>query len=256
MGAYTSSLERDSEVRQFAGHGKACLGSAGGLTVLRGVFEPGWRWSNDVKPIAGTDSCQTHHLGMVVSGSMAIRLDDGTEITVNAGDLMDIPRGHDAWTLGDEACVVLDVSPEATRYARGRDASAGSPEDSYMTAIRRGYAAFNSGDMPTLQSLFSHDVAQHVPGTSQIAGQYKGIDAVLGYYGKLAELTGGMFRADLIDVFSDGEGHATALHQITATRDGVTRISRGTILFTFLGDKVTDLLQMSNDLPGDDAFFA
>jgi ketosteroid isomerase-like protein len=254
MTAHISNLERDGERRPFAGHGSAVLGSAGALSVLRGVFEPGWRWSNDVKPIAGTASCQTRHLGYVNSGRMQVRMDDGTESTLQAGDLFDLSPGHDAWTLGDENCVMVDVSPEATRYARkGATAPA---EDENMALVRRGYAAFNSGDMDTLRTILAKDVAQHVPGTSQLAGSYKGIDAVLGYYGKLAELTDGKFRADLIDVHGDGQAHVAAVHQVTATRNGVNRISRGSILFTFLGGKATDLLELHSDLAGDDAFFA
>jgi ketosteroid isomerase-like protein len=256
MGANISNLERDGETRAFAAHGHAVVGSAGGLTLMRGVFEPGWRWSSDIAPIAGTDSCQTRHLGYVISGRMQVRMDDGDEMTIQAGDLFDLPSGHDAWVLGDDPCVMVDYSADATRYARGRAADAAAPDDQYMALVRRGYVAFNSGDFDTLRSILAHDVVQHVPGTSQVAGAYKGIDAVLAYYGKLAEVTGGQFRADLIDVFGDGQGHVTALHQVTATRDGVTRVSRGTILFTFLGDRATDLLEMHADLPGDDAFFA
>ena len=256
MDAFVSNLERDGEIRPFAEHGHAVLGGAGGLTLLRGVFEPGWRWSKDIAPIAGTDTCQTRHLGYVISGSMQVQMDDGPALTLTAGDAFDLPPGHDAWVTGDEPCVMVDYSSDATRYARGRSAEAAAPDDQYMTLVRRGYAAFNTGDMDTLRSILAHDVVQHVPGTSQIAGTYKGIDAVLGYYGKLAELTGGQFRAHLIAVFGDGQGHVTALHQATATRNGITRISRGTILFTFLGDRATDLHQMQEDLPGDDAFFA
>lgn len=256
MGINISNLERDGEVRPFAAHGQAVIGSAGGLTLSRAVFEPGWRWSRDIAPIAGTSSCQVHHLGFAVSGRMQVQMDDGTEMIVETGDLFDLPRGHDAWVLGDEPCVMVDFSPETTRYARGRAAQAGEPDDKYMALVRRGYDAFNTGDFETLRTILSHDAVQHVPGTSQIAGAYKGIDAVLAYYGKLAELTDGQVRADLINVFGDGQGHVTALHQTTATRNGVTRVSRGTILFTFLGDRATDLLEMHEDLPGDDAFFA
>lgn len=249
-----TNLERDGEIRRFAAHGHAVLGSAGGLTLLRGEFEPGWRWSNDVAPIAGTSSCQTRHLGYVISGRMQVRMDDGTESTVQAGDLFDLAPGHDAWVLGDEPCVMVDYSAEATRYARGN--ATASPDNEHMTLVRRGYAAFNSGDFDTLRTILSHDVVQHVPGQSQIAGAYKGIDAVLGYYAKLAELTDGHIRADLIGVFGDDQGHVTALHQTTGTRNGVTRVSRGTIVFTFLADRATDLLEMHEDLPGDDAFYA
>lgn len=222
--------------------------------MLRLEFEPGWRWSNDIKPIAGTQSCQTHHLGYVLEGTMQLRMDDGTEQTIRAGDLIDIPAGHDAWVVGDLRCVTIDFSPDATRYARPAE-NLEPAEDAQMALVRRGYAAFNSGDLDALRSLMSRDVVQHVPGNSQVAGAYKGIDAVFGYYGKLAELTGGNFRADLLEMHGDRQGHVVALHQVTALRNGVTRVTRGSILFTFLGDKVTDAMELRSDLPGDDAFF-
>ena len=83
-----------------------------------GVFEPGWRWSEDVKPIAGTDSCQVHHTGICISGSMTVRYDDGGEMTIGPGDVVDLAPGHDAWTLGDEPCVILDTGVAA--YASPR----------------------------------------------------------------------------------------------------------------------------------------
>jgi len=251
-----TNIDRDGETRAFAGHGHAALASAGGFTLLKGVFEPGWRWSVDVAPIAGTPSCGTHHHGYVLSGSMQVRMDDGTECTIGAGDMFDLQPGHDAWVLGDEPVIMIDGSSEATQYARTRTAGMAAPDDKYMTLVRRGYEAFNARDMDTLREIMSHDVVQHVPGASQVAGAYKGIDAVLGYYGKIGELTAGTFRADLVEVYGDGQGHVTAVHQVTATRNGTTMIARGSILFTFLGDKATDLLEMHADLPADDAFWA
>jgi ketosteroid isomerase-like protein len=256
MDVRISNLERDGERRPFAARGQATLASAGGLTLMRARFEPGWRWSNDVRPIAGTESCQTHHLGYVLAGTMQVRMDDGTEQTLRAGDMFDLPAGHDAWIVGDEACEALDFSPDATRYARPAGENLEPAEDAQMATARRGYAAFNTGDMETLRSLMSRDVVQHVPGNSQLAGAYKGIDGVLAYYGKLAELTNGTMRADLIETFGDRQGHVVAVHQATATRNGATRVSRQSLLFTFLGDKVTDILELRSDLPGDDAFFA
>jgi ketosteroid isomerase-like protein len=256
MGAQISNMERDGEGRPFAAHGHATLGSAGGFMLLKGEFEPGWRWSTDVAPLAGTVSCQVRHLGYVMSGTMQVHMDDGSEVTVSAGDLFDLPAGHDAWVVGDEPCIMVDYSSDATNYARGRAAEMAPPDDQYMTLVRRGYEAFNAGDMDTLRTILARDIVQHSPGHSQLAGEYKGIDAVLAYYGKLAELTGGTFRADLVDVYGDGKGHVTAVHQVTANRDGATRVTRGAILFTFVGDRATDMLEMHADLPGDDAFFA
>jgi hypothetical protein len=74
------------------------------------VFEPGWRWSEDVKPLAGTASCENHHSGYVLSGRMHLVMDDGTEDDIGPGDLFDIPPGHDAWTVGNEACVLIDYA--------------------------------------------------------------------------------------------------------------------------------------------------
>lgn len=91
----------------------------GQFTLGRGVFEPGWRCSNDVKPIAGTDSCQVHHTGLCPSGQMTIKPDDGEEVTIGPGDVIDLDPGHDAWTVGDEACVLVDIVVAA--YAQPAD---------------------------------------------------------------------------------------------------------------------------------------
>ena len=185
---------------------------------------------------------------------MHVQLDDGTGIDIAPGDLFDLPAGHDAWVVGNEPCVMIDVSAEATRYARPGVTQ--PVDDKHMTLVREGYDAFNAGDIAGLTRLLARDVVQHVPGNGPLAHTYKGLDAVLAYYGQLAELTGGTFRADLLDVHGDGHGHVIATHQITATRNGTTRVSRGSILFTFVGEKATDLLQLHGDLAGDDAFLA
>jgi quercetin dioxygenase-like cupin family protein len=104
-----TSMDEPDEVRPFegdAGHVDIVNTEAG--PVGRGVFEPGWRWSEHVKPIAKTDSCQAAHMGYVISGSMGVVMDDQTREDFREGDLMIIPPGHDAWTIGDEACVVVD----------------------------------------------------------------------------------------------------------------------------------------------------
>jgi hypothetical protein len=76
--------------------------------------EPGWKWSNNVKPIAGTDSCQVSHLGYCISGGMKIYADDGTEAEIGPGDVFAIHPGHDAEVTGDEPCVALDFGCSAT----------------------------------------------------------------------------------------------------------------------------------------------
>ena len=103
------NLSAPEEVRRFP-HGHIDLVSVGGATVGRAEFEPGWRWSSDVSSIAGTESCQALHTGYVVSGRMHVRMDDGTEAEAGPGDAILIEPGHDAWTVGDESCVVLDFT--------------------------------------------------------------------------------------------------------------------------------------------------
>jgi class 3 adenylate cyclase len=80
----------------------------GELAIGRAVFEPGWRWSEHVKPIVGTQSCQVHHIGYVVSGHLHIEMTDGASLDVMGGDAFEIPPGHDAWVVGDEPWVSVD----------------------------------------------------------------------------------------------------------------------------------------------------
>jgi hypothetical protein len=79
-----------------------------GASIGRATFEPGWKWSTCVKPIAKTNSCQAAHYGYQLSGKLTTRMDDGTEWTSKAGDVLNIPPGHDAWVVGNEPVVVVD----------------------------------------------------------------------------------------------------------------------------------------------------
>ena len=117
-GLEVKNVGTPDETRPFADRGHADVLNVAGGTVLYGTFEPGWRWSEHVKPIAGTDSCQAPHTGYVLSGRMHIRMDDGSEAEVGPGDACVIPPGHDAWIVGDEACVMLDFSGMSD-YAKG-----------------------------------------------------------------------------------------------------------------------------------------
>ena len=76
--------------------------------VGRMTYDPGWRWSVDVKPIAGTESCQFHHVGVTLSGRLRIQMRDGIELEVGPGDVFEIPPGHDAWVVGDVPWVSVD----------------------------------------------------------------------------------------------------------------------------------------------------
>ena len=82
--------------------GKVEVLNLAGSQVMRATFQPGWKWSECVKPVAGTDSCQVAHMVYTLAGRMIVRMDDGSEIEIKQGDVTAIPSGHDAWIVGDE----------------------------------------------------------------------------------------------------------------------------------------------------------
>jgi hypothetical protein len=101
------SFGQPDETRGFP-NGQAEILRIGEAEIGRLVFQPGWRWSNDVKPIAGTESCEAPHFQYHVSGRLAIRMDDGTEFIAEPGDVTSLPKGHDAWVVGVEPAIVID----------------------------------------------------------------------------------------------------------------------------------------------------
>ena len=109
-------FDQPDEVREFP-RGRAEILKVGGGEVGRLTFEPGWRWSNDLKPIAGTASCEAPHFQYHLQGRLAILMDDGTEIEAGPGDITSLPSGHDAWVVGDESVVVVDWYG-ASNYAK------------------------------------------------------------------------------------------------------------------------------------------
>lgn len=111
------TFDEPEEVREFP-NGRAEIVTVGGAEIGRLVFEPGWRWSTDVKPIAGTDSCQAPHFQYHISGRLGVRMDDGTELELGPGDVSSLPSGHDGWVIGDEPAVVVDWYG-ASNYAKG-----------------------------------------------------------------------------------------------------------------------------------------
>jgi quercetin dioxygenase-like cupin family protein len=112
------SFDQADEVRPFP-NGRAEILKVGDAEIGRLVLEPGWRWSEHVKPVAGTESCTAPHFQYHVAGQLAIRMDDGTEFVATTGDVTSLPSGHDAWVVGDEPVVVVDWFG-ASDYARQR----------------------------------------------------------------------------------------------------------------------------------------
>ena len=101
------SFNSPDELRVFE-KGRLELVTVEGVSIGRAVFEPGWKWSTCVAPIAKTNTCQAAHFGYQISGTLVTRMDDGTETKSRAGDVMVIPPGHDAWVEGNENVVVID----------------------------------------------------------------------------------------------------------------------------------------------------
>jgi mannose-6-phosphate isomerase-like protein (cupin superfamily) len=115
-GLESQNFGAPDETRSFA-HGHLDVITLGDNTVGRATFEPGWKWSEAVKPIAGTESCEAAHFGYVVSGRMHVVMDNGDELDTGPGDLINIAPGHDGWVVGDEPCVVIDFEG-ASNYAK------------------------------------------------------------------------------------------------------------------------------------------
>jgi uncharacterized RmlC-like cupin family protein len=97
------------DLRKFT-NGKVELANLGDVTIGRITLDPGWKWSNDVKPIVNTSSCQLPHTQYVISGRLRVRMDDGTEQECGPGEALYVPPGHDAWVIGNEPFVAVDFT--------------------------------------------------------------------------------------------------------------------------------------------------
>jgi len=110
------NMDSPDDTRSFS-KGKMQIAHLADATIGRFVFEPGWKWSESVKPIVKTESCQQLHTGYMISGRMGVRMNDGTEAEAGPGDAIVIPPGHDAWVVGNEPCVGIDFTGAKT-YAK------------------------------------------------------------------------------------------------------------------------------------------
>ena len=149
-------------------HGRIDVVELEDRVVGRMTYEPGWRWSADIKPIAATDSCQFHHVGVTLSGRLRAQMHDGTELEIGPGDVFEIPPGHDAWVVGDEPWVSVDF--EAMR-AYGRAEPAGGRRklftilfsdivDSTAQAVAHGPAAWRD-IVRTHNELAEREIDRH-----------------------------------------------------------------------------------------------
>jgi hypothetical protein len=101
-------FDHPDETRTFA-KGRFDIVRFDGVVVGRATYEPGWRWSVDVAPAAGTPSCRVAHVGLVLAGRAGVAMDDGRVFELRAGDVFEIAPGHDSWVIGDEPYVSLHI---------------------------------------------------------------------------------------------------------------------------------------------------
>jgi class 3 adenylate cyclase len=111
------SFATPDEVRPFP-HGRIEVVNLDETAMARLIYQPGWRWSTDVAPVIGGTSCQNRHVGYVISGLLHVMLEDGTELELRPNDAYEIPPGHDAWVVGDEAWEVIEFASARTYGAR------------------------------------------------------------------------------------------------------------------------------------------
>ncbi len=93
------------------GRGTVDVVNLSGITLRRLTFQPGWKWSEDVKPSAKTEVCQIPHINVHISGKLGVKMIDGAEKEYGPGDVALIPPGHDAWVIGDEPVVIIEQTP-------------------------------------------------------------------------------------------------------------------------------------------------
>ena len=121
--------------------------------------------------------------------------------------------------------------------------------------VRRAFDAFAKGDVETLRELTDQDAVWHAPGRGPLAGDYRGIDEILGFFAKVAELTGGTFRADLHDVVANDE-HAVAIYVARAEREGRTYENRNVLVQHIRNAKLVETWLLSDDQYAADEFFS
>jgi quercetin dioxygenase-like cupin family protein len=108
---------RSPDTSRDCGHGTLEIVNLDDETLARITLQPGWRWSDHIRPMVNTESCQAHHTQFVISGRLKIVMDDGSESELEPGDFASIPPGHDAWVLGNKPFVCIDLSPDMMQYA-------------------------------------------------------------------------------------------------------------------------------------------
>lgn len=118
MAAIDVKTFRNPDESRVFEKGTLAIVTLGDVTIARTIAEPGWRWSEHIRPLAGTISCQVHHLGFVVRGRIRVQMDDGTAQEMGPEDIYDIPPGHDAWVVGDDDAEIFDWAGGMGTFAK------------------------------------------------------------------------------------------------------------------------------------------
>jgi hypothetical protein len=117
-GVTTIDFGHPDETRTFT-HGRVDIVRVGPSTIAQLSLDPGWHWSEDVKPLAGTDTCQARHVGFMESGRLQVTMEDGTRLDIGPGETYVIEPGHDAKVVGNDPVVALEFATDtAERFAR------------------------------------------------------------------------------------------------------------------------------------------
>ena len=107
-GVEVKTFDKADEINTNFSNAKIEAVKVGNQRVMKLTLQPGWKWSKDIKPTVGGDSCQATHLGVIVSGAVCAKHNDGTELTYKAGDAYSIQPGHDGWVVGNEPAIVYE----------------------------------------------------------------------------------------------------------------------------------------------------
>jgi len=125
-----------------------------------------------------------------------------------------------------------------------------------ITLVKCGYEAFGKGDVATLSELIAPDAVHHMFGASLVSGDYHGLDAILGFYGQLAELSDGSYAVEPEQFFADGNGTVIVVHRQTGKRNGKALDNRQALVFELRDGKIVDLHDTSDDVTIDDDFWS
>ena len=125
-----------------------------------------------------------------------------------------------------------------------------------IALVRRGYEAFSSGDGATLAGIIAPDATQYQPGSSPLAGEHTGREAIMEFYGRLASETDGTFRVELRHLFADGRGRVVATHRATGERNGRRLDAEASLVFTVVDGTARDIHGFQEDIDTWDAFWA